>query len=451
MRATWSSPWLFILAATGSAVGLGNIWRFPYITGENGGGAFVLLYLFFVFFMGLPILFSEILIGKRAQKNPINAMKFVAQESGAGGHWKFIGALGVIAGCLILSFYSVIAGWCLSYVSDYVTAESLVSSFEEANEKLNHLINSPFTLIIWHTLFMLVTVVIVARGLKKGFELATKALMPVLFATLLLLVVHAIIVGDFSRSISYLFQPDFSRLTSKTVLLAMGQAFFSLSIGMGAIMIYGSYLPVGISAGKCALSIALADTSVALLAGFAIFPIVFAYGLEPSQGPGLVFVTLNVGFSEMANGRLFGLVFFLLLTIAAWTSSISLIEPGIAWLSEVSEMSRKQASVFLGLIIWLVGLGSVFSFNLWSGFKFIGMNIFEIIEFVSTSLILPFGGMMLVLFVGWFMKKNIVISELNLKIDAPLTALFFILIKFLAPIGVLIVLIENSGIRKLIF
>ena len=305
MRATWSSPWLFILAATGSAVGLGNIWRFPYITGENGGGAFVLLYLFFVFFMGLPILFSEILIGKRAQKNPINAMKFVAQESGAGEHWKFIGALGVIAGCLILSFYSVIAGWCLSYVSDYVTADSLVSSFEEANEKLNHLINSPFTLIIWHTLFMLVTVVIVARGLKKGFELATKALMPVLFATLLLLVVHAIIVGDFSRSISYLFQPDFSRLTSKTVLLAMGQAFFSLSIGMGAIMIYGSYLPVGISAGKCALSIALADTSVALLAGFAIFPIVFAYGLEPSQGPGLVFVTLNVGFSEMANCRFF--------------------------------------------------------------------------------------------------------------------------------------------------
>ena len=216
-------------------------------------------------------------------------------------------------------------------------------------------------------------------------------------------------------------------------------------------MAYGSYLPVGISAGKCALSIALADTSVALLAGFAIFPIVFAYGLEPSQGPGLVFVTLNVGFSEMANGRFFGLVFFLLLTIAAWTSSISLIEPGIAWLSEVSEMSRKQASVFLGLIIWLVGLGSVFSFNLWSEFKLIGMNIFEIIEFVSTSLILPFGGMMLVLFVGWFMKKNIVISELNLKIDAPLTALFFILIKFLAPIGVLIVLIENSGIRKLIF
>ena len=451
MRATWSSPWLFILAATGSAVGLGNIWRFPYITGENGGGAFVLLYLFFVFFMGLPILFSEILIGKRAQKNPINAMKFVAQESGAGEYWKFIGALGVIAGCLILSFYSVIAGWCLSYVSDYVTAESLVSSFEEANEKLNHLINSPFTLIIWHTLFMLVTVVIVARGLKKGFELATKFLMPVLFATLLLLVVHAIIVGDFSRSISYLFQPDFSRLTSKTVLLAMGQAFFSLSIGMGAIMIYGSYLPVGISAGKCALSIALADTSVALLAGFAIFPIVFAYGLEPAQGPGLVFVTLNVGFSEMANGRFFGLVFFLLLTIAAWTSSISLIEPGIAWLSEVSEMSRKQSSVFLGLIIWLVGLGSVFSFNLWSEFKLIGMNIFEIIEFVSTSLILPFGGMMLVLFVGWFMKKNIVISELNLRIDAPFTALFFILIKFLAPIGVLIVLIENSGIRKLIF
>ncbi|OUU75060.1 MAG: sodium-dependent transporter [Methylococcaceae bacterium TMED69] len=451
MRASWSSPWLFILAATGSAVGLGNIWRFPYVTGENGGGAFVLLYLFFVFFMGLPILFSEILIGKRAQKNPINAMKSAALESGAGQYWKFIGAIGVLAGCLILSFYSVIAGWCLAYVYDYVTVANLVTSFEEADEKLDYLTNSPIKLITWHTLFMLVTVVIVARGLKRGFELATKYLMPVLFATLLLLVGHAVIVGDFSSSISYLFEPDFSRLTSKTILLAMGQAFFSLSIGMGAIMAYGSYLPTGISVGKCALSIAIADTSVALLAGLAIFPIVFAYGLEPAQGPGLVFVTLNVGFSEMANGRFFGLVFFLLLTIAAWTSSISLIEPGIAWLSEVSEMSRKRASVFLGLTIWLVGLGSVFSFNLWSEFKFIGMNIFEIIEFVSTSLILPFGGMMLVLFVGWFMKRNIVVSELNLKTDSTFTSIFFILMKFLAPLGVLIVLIENSGIRKLVF
>ncbi len=451
MRASWSSPWLFILAATGSAVGLGNIWRFPYVTGENGGGAFVLLYLFFVFFMGLPILFSEILIGKRAQKNPINAMKFVARESGAGQYWALVGALGVLAGCLILSFYSVIAGWCLSYVYDYVTAENLVVSIEEANDKLNYLTNSPFMLTVWHTLFMFVTIVIVARGLKKGFELATKFLMPVLFAILLLLVGHAIIVGDFIGSISYLFAPDFSRLTSKAVLLAMGQAFFSLSIGMGAIMAYGSYLPTGISVGKCALSIVLADTSVALLAGLAIFPVVFAYGLEPSQGPGLVFVTLNVGFSEMANGRFFGLIFFLLLTIAAWTSSISLIEPGIAWLSEVTVMSRKRASIILGLIIWLVGLGSLFSFNIWSDFELIGMNIFEIIEFVSTSLILPFGGMMLVLFIGWFMKKNIVISELNLKIDSPLASLFFILVKFLAPIGVLIVLIENSGIRKLLF
>ena len=451
MRASWSSPWLFILAATGSAVGLGNIWRFPYVTGENGGGAFVLLYLFFVFFMGLPILFSEILIGKRAQKNPINAMKSVALESGAGQYWKFIGALGVLAGCLILSFYSVIAGWCLSYVYDYVTVENLATSIDEANQKLNYLTNSPITLIIWHTIFMVVTVVIVARGLKKGFELATKFLMPVLFATLLLLVAHAVIVGDFFGSIGYLFEPDFSRLTSKTILLAMGQAFFSLSIGMGAIMAYGSYLPAGISVGKCAFSIAVADTSVALLAGFAIFPIVFAYGLEPAQGPGLVFVTLNVGFSEMANGRFFGLVFFLLLTIAAWTSSISLIEPGIAWLSEVTEMSRKCASLVLGSIIWLVGLGSVFSFNLWSELKLVGMNFFEIVEFVSTSLILPFGGMMLVLFVGWFMKKNIVVSELNLKIDSAFTSIFFILMKFLAPFGVLIVLLENSGIRKLVF
>lgn len=451
MRASWSSPWLFILAATGSAVGLGNIWRFPYVTGENGGGAFVLLYLFFVFFMGLPILFSEILIGKRAQKNPINAMRLVAQESGARRRWEIIGVLGVLAGCLILSFYSVIAGWCLSYVYDYIIKVDVSLSINEAENRLNNLVGSPQTLIVWHTIFMAVTVIIVARGLKKGLELAAKFLMPALFAMLLLLVGHAIIVGDFLGTVAYLFEPNFSRLNAKTVLLAMGQAFFSLSIGMGAIMAYGSYLPSGVSAKKCAFSIAIADTLVALLAGFAIFPIVFGYGLEPSQGPGLVFVTLNVGFSEMIYGRFFGLIFFLLLSIAAWTSSISLIEPGIAWLSEARGFSRKNASLLLGLIIWSVGLGSVFSFNIWSDLKLLGMNVFEIIEFVSTSLILPFGGMMLVLFVGWLMNKNIVISELNFKSDSIFTTVFFILVKYLAPFGVLIVLLENSGLRQIIF
>ena len=242
MRASWSSPWLFILAATGSAVGLGNIWRFPYVTGENGGGAFVLLYLFFVFFMGLPILLSEILIGKRAQKNPVNAMKLVALESGAGERWKIIGALGVLAGCLILSFYSVIAGWCLSYVYDYLIGAKLSLSIREAENKLSNLTSSSVKLILWHSFFMFVTVLIVSRGLKKGFELATKLLMPILFLMLLILVFYAIFIGDLLSTITYLFKPDFTRLTAKTILLAMGQAFFSLSIGMGAIMVYGSYL-----------------------------------------------------------------------------------------------------------------------------------------------------------------------------------------------------------------
>ncbi|MEC8148312.1 MAG: sodium-dependent transporter [Pseudomonadota bacterium] len=451
MRASWSSPWLFILAATGSAVGLGNIWRFPYVTGENGGGAFVLLYLFFVFFMGLPILLSEILIGKRAQKNPVNAMKLVALESGAGERWKIIGALGVLAGCLILSFYSVIAGWCLSYVYDYLIEAKPSLSIQEAENKLSNLTSSSIRLIFWHSFFMFVTVLIVSRGLKKGFELATKLLMPILFLMLLILVFYAIFIGDLLSTVTYLFKPDFARLTAKTILLAMGQAFFSLSIGMGAIMVYGSYLPKKISAKKCAISIAFADTLVALLAGFAIFPIVFAYGLEPTQGPGLVFVTLNVAFSEMAFGRFFGLIFFLLLSIAAWTSSISLIEPGVAWLCEAFNLSRPRASAFLGFIIWLVGLGSVFSFNIWSDLKLFGMNFFENVEFLSTSLILPFGGMMLVIFVGWLMNKRTVVSELNLSSSTLFNKLFFFLVKYLAPIGVLIVLIENSGIRKLVF
>lgn len=451
MRASWSSPWLFILAATGSAVGLGNIWRFPYVTGENGGGAFVLLYLFFVFFMGLPILLSEILIGKRAQKNPVNAMKLVALESGAGERWKIIGALGVLAGCLILSFYSVIAGWCLSYVYDYLIEAKPSLSIQEAENKLSNLTSSSLRLIFWHSFFMFVTVLIVSRGLKKGFELATKLLMPILFLMLLILVFYAIFIGDLLSTVTYLFKPDFARLTAKTILLAMGQAFFSLSIGMGAIMVYGSYLPKKISAKKCAISIAFADTLVALLAGFAIFPIVFAYGLEPTQGPGLVFVTLNVAFSEMAFGRFFGLIFFLLLSIAAWTSSISLIEPGVAWLCEAFNLSRTRASAFLGFIIWLVGLGSVFSFNIWSDLKLFGMNFFENVEFLSTSLILPFGGMMLVIFVGWLMNKRTVVSELNLSSSTLFNKLFFFLVKYLAPIGVLIVLIENSGIRKLVF
>ena len=324
---TWVGKWTFILAAAGSAVGLGNIWGFPYKAGTNGGGAFVLIYLACILIIGLPIMISEIMLGKRYRGSPVSTMKAAAKESNNSASWQVIGWGGLIAGIIILSFYSVLAGICLNYIFISLGLEGEIDSLA----KFQEVTSSPLQLLFWHSLFIVITASIIAAGVISGIERMVKLLMPMLFILMIVMVINAVINGNFSQALNFLFSPDFSAVTANTFLSAMGQAFFSLSLGMGAIMCYGAYMSADQDIYESSGIVAGLDTLIAMLAGLAIFPIIFAYGVEPNSGPGLVFISLLSIFADLPLGNLVGGLFFLLLSIAALSSSISLLEPSVAF------------------------------------------------------------------------------------------------------------------------
>lgn len=443
----WSGRMAFILAATGSAVGLGNIWKFPYITGENGGGAFVLVYLFFIAAVGIPVMIAEVMLGRRGRQSPINTMRSLATEEGRPQVWSLLGWFGVIAGFLILSYYSVIAGWALSYV--FRTASGLFTgaTADGVNSIFVGLVSDPEKLLAWHTLFMLITMIVVARGVRNGLEKLITILMPGLFILLLVLLFYSASTGYFMQGVEFLFTPDFSKLTGPGVLTAMGHAFFTLSLGMGAIMVYGSYLPKNTSIAKATVTIALADTLVAITAGLVIFPIVFANGLEPGAGPGLIFQTLPIAFGKMQAGVLIGTLFFILLVFAAWSSSISLIEPAVAWLVENHGMNRLYASVFIGIATWTLGLGSMLSFNLWSGYTLFGLSFFDFLDYLTANIMLPLGGLFIAIFAGWLMRTSSSRDELRLgKIGYNV---WLVLVRFVAPVAVLLIFLRAIDVIKL--
>lgn len=441
----WSSRWAFILAATGSAVGLGNIWKFPYITGENGGGAFVLVYLVCVACIGIPIMMTEVMMGRRGRSTPINTMGRLCVESSASPMWKLIGWSGMLAGFLILSFYSVIAGWSLSYILDAITGTFSGVDAEGIGKHFGNLLDSPGALLFWHTLFMVMTMVVVARGVEHGLEKAVRFLMPSLFILLVILVGYAMSMGEFSKGVEFLFKPDFSKLTANGVLIAMGHAFFTLSLGMGAIMIYGAYLPANTSIAKTSFLIAGADTLVALLAGLAIFPIVFSNGLEPSSGPGLIFQTLPIAFGHMPGGVFFGTLFFILLTFAAWSSAISLIEPAVTWLVENRGMERYKACVVSGIATWALGIGTILSFNAMSEIKLLDKTFFDLLDYLTANIMLPLGGLAMAIFAAWLMPKVAVKDELDVGEGIAYQSWYF-LVRFVAPVTVIIVFLNAIGL-----
>jgi len=442
----WSSRWAFILAATGSAVGLGNIWKFPYIAGENGGGAFVLVYLLCIIVIGLPIMMAEVMIGRRGRQNPVNTLKTLAKEEGKSASWRFLGWIGLLAGFFILSYYSVIAGQTMAYVFRSFSGMFEGVTADGAKNIYASLTNDPERLLAWHTVFMVFTMTVVARGVKSGLEKLVKIVMPALFVILLLLVGYAANTGEyFSQGIEFLFTPDFSKLTKEGVLVAMGHAFFTLSLGMGAIMIYGSYLPKKTSIANMSISIAVADTLVALLASMAIFPIVFANGLSPDAGFGLIFITLPIAFGHMAGGALFGGIFFVLLVFAAWSSAISLIEPAITWLVENKQISRRRASVTVGFSAWLLGLLTVFSFNIGENWLLFGMSMFGLLDYLTTNIMLPIGGLLIAVFSGWMLSKNSSKEELAIKSSLIYTC-WRIIIRYVSPLAIIIVFLNKIGI-----
>ena len=431
-QGAWIGKWTFILAATGSAVGLGNIWGFPYKAGTNGGGAFVLIYLGCILVIGIPIMISEIVLGRRAGNSPINAMRSVALESNRSPAWQIVGWSGIFAGVLILSFYSVIAGICLNYIFISASSSGLVTSPEQFTD----VISSPINLIFWHSVFMILTALIVSAGIKDGIGRMVKILMPLLGFLMIFMVIYSIINGDFSRAVSFLFAPDFSNVTSDTLLQAMGQAFFSLSLGMGSIMAYGAYMPKDQKVVSTSFTVASLDTLIAILAGLAIFPIIFAFNLEPNSGPGLVFVSMLSAFNQMQFGQFIGPLFFILLSVAALSSSISLLEPGVAYLSEENILSRRRSAEIISFFVWILGIGSALSFNIWSDLSLIGdRNFLDSMDFIANQILLPLGGMLIAIFVGWFMKNSLIENELGL-INTYLYFLWRFFVKFIAPVCV---------------
>ena len=435
----WSGKWTFILAATGSAVGLGNIWGFPYMAGTNGGGAFVLIYLACILIIGLPIMMAEIVIGRRASSSPVNSMKSAAIDSNRSSNWQLIGWGGLVAGILILSFYSVLAGICINYIFISALPDLQLSS----EDQFNITTSSASNLLIWHTIFIFITAGVIASGIKNGIGRFVRVLMPLLGFILILMVLNAVINGDFLQGLQFLFRPDFSQVNPQTFLSAMGQAFFSLSLGMGAIMTYGAYMSDDQKILNTSITVGGLDTLVALMAGLAIFPIIFASGLEVnSGGVGLVFITLSQTFETMFLGQVFGPLFFILLVIASLSSSISLLEPSVAYFSEKNIISRKSAAFMFGFLAWFLGIGSVLSFNVLSDFYLLGdRTILDSIVFIGNNLLLPLGGLFVAIFVGWFMKKELIQEQLQLSNGVLNTWYFFI--RFVAPIAVGAILITQ--------
>ena len=426
----WKGNSTFILAAAGSAVGLGNIWKFPYMVGSNGGSAFVIIYLLCILAIGLPVMASEVLIGKYGRKSPINSLKALAKEYAISENWKYLGILGALAGILILSYYSIFAGMALSYIFNLFPS-GLENPSEYSARYFYELSSSHWTLIFWHSLFLMITCWIVAMGVVKGIGRSVSILMPFLFLFIILISFYSSYIGNFNETIFFLFKPDFSSITPEVVISAMGQAFFSLSIGMGAIMAYGAYMPERQVIGKTVLTIIILDTLVALCAGIAIFPIVFSNtSLEVSAGPGLIFETLPVAFYSLPFGNLFSIIFFTLISIAALSSSISLLEPFTAWMEEKLKMHRRTIVVCLGFLVWFLGMGSIFSFNVWSDLKFLGLNFLELMDYLTNNIMLPVGGFFISIFVGWVLPNSLV--QKYVKLNDQLFKIFIFFLKYVS-------------------
>jgi NSS family neurotransmitter:Na+ symporter len=417
----WKGNSTFILAAAGSAVGLGNIWKFPYMVGSNGGSAFVIVYLICILVIGFPVMASEILIGKYGRKSPINSIKKLSKNLNLNQKWKYLGVLGALAGLLILSYYSVFAGMAFSYIFK-IFPSGLENPSNYSSSYFASLSASPMILIFWHSIFLFLTCLIVGFGVVKGIGRSVNILMPFLFIFLIVISFYSAYIGDLKSTLNFLFFPNFSALTSEVILSAMGQAFFSLSIGMGAIMAYGAYMPEKQIIGKTVLTIIFLDTFVAIAAGIAIFPIVFSNEyLEISSGPGLIFETLPVAFYSLPYGTIFSIIFFILISIAALSSSISLLEPFTAWIEERRIINRKMIVLILGFSTWILGLGSIFSFNVWSEITLFGLNFLELLDYLTNNIMLPLGGFFVAILAGWivpedFLKKNFLTNPLQFLI-----------------------------------
>ncbi|MFV0506873.1 MAG: sodium-dependent transporter [Bacteroidales bacterium] len=440
-RGLFGSKFGIIAATVGSAVGLGNIWRFPYVAGENGGGAFLIVYLFFVLAIGIPVLFAELIVGRSAHSNAVGSFKKLAP----GKSWHLVGAMGVIASFMILSYYLVIAGWTLEYLYQSIANNLAGKSTIELKGMFDSFVGTPSRTLMWFFVFMLMNVFIISAGVEKGIERFSKFLMPLLVLLLIVIGIRSVTLEGGQKGLEFLFKPDFSKVTTDVVLEALGQAFFSLSIGMGAIITYGSYIRKKDNLGSTAFTVAIADTLIAVLAGVAIFPAVFAFGIDPAEGTNLIFTTVPNVFQKMAGGYIFSILFFLLIAVAALTSTLSLFEVITSYLIEEFKMNRKTASIITATAIVITGSIATLSSNHVLNLKIFNLSIFNFLDYVTANIMLPLGGLLIVIFVGWIFKKDKVLKEIrhSKHYKAQYIPTLMFIIKFIAPVAITIIFVNK--------
>lgn len=440
-RDSFGSKFGIIAATAGSAIGLGNIWKFPYIAGENGGGVFLVIYLIFIVLIGVPVMMSEFIIGRKAKQNVFGAFRQLTSH----GFWKIIGVMGVLAAFLILSFYGTIAGWTIEYLFIAIKNGFAQNSASEINTMFEVFSTSAIKPVLLQIVFMGLTAYIVIGGIKKGIEKYTKILMPLLLIIIIYLDITAVSLKGGIEGLKFLFQPDFSKLTTTCIIDALGHSFFTLSLGMGVLITYASYFQKDTNLTETSISVAGADTLIALLAGIAIFPAVFAFHAEPGSGPGLVFMTLPNIFKLIPGGYIFSILFFLLLAVAALTSSISILEVVVAYVSEEKNITRKKATILTTILITITGILCTLSFGPLNNLKLGGFTIFDIFDKLASNILLPLGGMLISIFIGWKLNKHIITEELSNygTIKIKFAKLFMFLVRYLAPIAIFFVFVHG--------
>ncbi|MBO7570843.1 MAG: sodium-dependent transporter [Bacteroidales bacterium] len=447
-RGNFSGKLGVIAVAAGSAVGLGNIWRFPYIAGQNGGGAFLIVYLIFVFLIGVPVMLSEFAIGRRAGCNAYGTFKKLSPK----GAWWLVGLMGILAAIMIFSFYGTVAGWTLEYVKKAICDEFAGQDLGALSQSFGDFTTSPTMPLVWMVVFVTLTALIILGGVEKGIEKVSKFLMPLLFVLIIAVCIRAVTLPNASKGLEFLFKPDWSSLTFKGVLMALGQAAFSLSIGMGTMITYGSYIKKDTPLTATAIEIASCDTIVALLGAIMVFPTLAFLGAESTGGPGLVFITLPAIFQAMPGGYIFAILFFLLLSVAALTSTISLLEVPVSFLVDEFNMSRRKATLISSSVIVFLGVFCTLSFGLLSDFTIFGKTVFDLFDYTTANIMLTFGALLIVIYVGWFFGRKNFIEELTAggKGNVKFAKFISILVKFVAPVGIGLVAIGSLVIGGIV-
>ena len=447
-RVSFASKVGAILAAAGSAVGLGNVWRFPYETGNHGGAAFILIYLGCVFLFGLPIMIAEFTIGRRAKASTGEAFKKLAP----GTPWKYVGYMGVLTGFLILGYYSVVSGWTLEYIFQAMTGNLVGKSADEFVSMFQEFSQNPWRPLVWLAAFVAMTHIIIVKGVQGGIEKASKIMMPMLFIIIVLLAICAVMLPGALKGLEFLLKPDFSKITSDAILGAMGQAFFSLSLGMGCLSTYASYFSRDTRLGYTAMSVCVIGTCISILSGFIIFPAAFSVGIQPDAGPSLIFITLPNVFQQAFGAvpllaSVSAVLFYILLALAALTSTISLHEVPTAFLHEKFGFTRSRAAWLVTIGSFLIGVVSSLALGDWSHVRIAGLNMFDAIDFLTAKIMLPVGGLFVSLFVSWKLERKVVRDEVTNwgSLRAPYYPLLIFILRYITPVGILLVFINELG------